>query len=345
MEEFMRFAYGVITSAALAGTAFLLPGGVGQASAEEQIPTIQIPDVYKIGTLPEGLVSAPAPAAAPAAAPATAASGTFEKPAAINGTLYAVIAPTYSGNTSSFIRLFNGGSATAIFSVTVVGATTGINYGTASISIPVRASPQYSMAQLRTLANVPSTATDTTFSLYIQSAEATAGYQHVTFNSVNGFFENSSACKNILNAAIAPVVASVVLTNVHTSTLAANAYPSQIDIHNFFNASVNYRFTIIEAATGNVVSQTNVATAANTSYSMPFSFFENAINWQPTASQVHANIVVTDPSGAAPSVVLAQSINNTALSANINMTTACAVNAPSSSSGGGFGGGGISIGY
>ncbi|MSO73127.1 MAG: hypothetical protein EXQ84_05900 [Rhodospirillaceae bacterium] len=338
----MRFTIGLIASAGLLGAALAAFG----ARAEDPIPTIQIPDEYRLGSLPDGVMKPPAPqtAAAPRTSAAPAAAG-FETASAINGTNnYAVIAPTYTGTTSSFIRLFNGGSTAASFSVTVVGATTGTNYGTGVIVVPTRSSPQFTMTEIRSKANVSASATDTTFSLYIQSAEPTAGYQHVTFNGNNFFFENSSVCAHLLNEAIAPVVASVALINVHTSSLAGNQFPSQIDIHNYFNAAINYKFTIADAANGTVVGQTNVATAPNTSYSMPFSFFENAINWHPTSAQPHANIIVTDPSGAAPAVVLGLSITNNQLTAKINMTTACSVNAPTTASVGG-GGGFTGIGY
>ena len=88
------------------------------------------------------LGNAPSAPASGAAAAKTAAA--VEKPQAVNGALYAVIAPTYNGTggTSSYIRLFNGGAATATFSVTMVGSPSGSNYGTANIQVPTRASPQ-----------------------------------------------------------------------------------------------------------------------------------------------------------------------------------------------------------
>lgn len=276
--------------------------------------------------------------------PATAQQSNREGQSALNGSLYAIVAPTFSGTTSSFIRLFNGGSATATFSVSVLGSPSGNTYGTANISVPVRAAPQYSLTDIRTLANAGAlTGGDTNYSLYIQSTEPTAGYQHVTFNSTNNFFENVSSCRYLLNHTIAGVVNSAVLTNVHTTRLAA--FPSQVEIHNYFNASTQFRLSVISARTGDVRGQMNVTLAANESRSLSMASIESSVNWQPTAEESHANIVVTDPTGAAPTVLLGQSIVNQSLSANISMSTACAVNPPSSSGGGGGLGGGGGITY
>jgi len=308
------------------------------ADEGDNIPTVQIPNAYFLGSGPSGLTP-------PTSQPEKMKAATEkEKPAVVNGTAHAVIAPVYDGSngTTSFIRLFNGGSVAATFSVIVIGSPSGNTYGTGNIIVPVRASPQLSITQIRTATNAAVLAGgDTTYSIYLQSQEPTAGYQHVTYNGDNFFFENSSVCKTLLNQSVASVANSVVLTNVHTSRL--SGYPSQIELHNFWNAAVTYRVTVIDNNTGAVIGQVNVQTAANASYAMPFSFFEEQIPWQPTADQRHANIVVTDISGAVPNVVVGQSIINQGLNATINMSTACAVNAVSGNGdGGGFGGGGIS---
>jgi hypothetical protein len=266
--------------------------------------------------------------------------------AALNGALYAVVAPTYTGagGTTSFIRLFNGGSAATTFSITVQGSPSGNTYGTAMISVPVRAAPQFSLSQILSQANAgPFVGGDTNYSLYIQNPEPSAGYQHVTFNSGNNFFENVSSCKNLLNQSVAAVVNSAVLTNVHTSRLAA--FPSQVEIHNFFNAPVTYRLTIIAARTGTIRGTMDVNIAANETRMLSMSSIESQVNWQPGEGEEHANIVITDPSGALPNVMLSQSIVNQGLSANISMSTACAVNAPAGSGGGGGLGGGGGISY
>src|SRR5690348_10087519 len=95
------------------GLAGMAPVGVCAASltADEAVPTVRTPETSMTGSAPAGMVKAPA---------AAKAAGAPEKPAAVNGLLYAVIAPTYlgQGGTNSFIRLFNGGSTAATITIT-----------------------------------------------------------------------------------------------------------------------------------------------------------------------------------------------------------------------------------
>jgi hypothetical protein len=315
----------------LAGVAIVSVGVVA-----DTLPASQIPVNFLLG----GAVQAPE-------TQATAAPAALETGKAVNGSLYAVVAPTYNGTggTSSYLRLFNGGSVAATFSVNVVGSPSGNSYGVATFQVPVRGAPQYAMSEVLTAAGAGElSGGDTTYSLYIQSSESTAGYQHVTYNSVNQFFENSSSCTYALNQTIKSVANSIVLTNIHTSLFPT--YPSQIEIHNYWNAPVNYTVTVIEARTGVIKGQTTLSLGANTTSIQPFTYYQNAVGWTPGGGELHANLVVTDPSGVYPAVTVGQSIiNQTVSSALVNMSTACAVNAPVVSSGGGgdggSGGGGI----
>ncbi|MDX2144491.1 MAG: hypothetical protein SFV19_14130 [Rhodospirillaceae bacterium] len=326
----MRTSYRLM----LLATAGIGAMGLALASAAaDDIPTVKIPDEYVTGIGPAGLER---PASFPARAQPSSGG---EKAAALNGTLYAVVAPTYNGagGTLSYLRLFNGASAPSNFSITVVGSPTGRTYGTANIQVGRSASPQYTLTQILQNANAAAlNGGDTSYALYIQNPDAAAGYQHVTYNSVNGFFENVSVCNALLNQAVGTISSSAVLTNVHTSRIAG--YPSQVEFHNYWNAPVTYRVTLVDSATGTVVgSPVNVQTAPNASYSMPFTFFEQQAGWAPTANQFHANLVITDTSGGPPYNLVGQSIVNSTLSANVSMSTACAVNKPASA--GDYGGG------
>jgi hypothetical protein len=313
--------------------------GLTATAAGDDIPTIKIPDAYLTGIAPAGLGLAPPSAAAAAERAARAEKAqSAEKAAAINGTLYAVVAPTFNNpaGTLSYIRLFNGAAGPSNFSITIVGSPSGNTYGTANIQVARSASPQYTLTQILQNANAgPLAGGDTSYSLYIQNPDPMSGYQHVTYNAVNGFFENVSVCSKLLNQALAENTSSAVLTNVHTTRIAA--YPSQVELHNYWNAPVTYRVTVLDAATGEVKGAVNVQTAANASYTMPMSFFQNAVGWTPTENQFHANLVVTDPSGGPPYNLLGQSIVNQQLSATINMSTVCAVNTSAGSYSGGPG--------
>lgn len=318
----------------------LIAAGIALVSVgvvADTVPTVSNPENFFLGQAPRS------PANGAETATATAA---VEKPQAVNGALYAVIAPTYngSGGTSSFIRLFNGGAATATFSVTVQGSPSGNTYGVGNLQVPTRAALQYSMADILTAANAgPLAGADTSYSLYLQSAESTAGFQHVIFNTTNLFFENVSACTYLLNQTIRSIVNSVVLTSIHTTLFPT--YPSQVEIHNYLNSAVNYTVTVIDARTGTIKGAAIVPVEANATRIEPFSFFQNAVGWTPAAGEFHGNIVVTNPNGSPAAVLLGQSITNANIQgARVSMSTACAVNAPvpaNSGDGGGFGGGGI----
>jgi hypothetical protein len=264
--------------------------------------------------------------------PATIAGG-IERPAAIKGEEYAVIAPLYlTADPLSLLRLYNGGVATATFEISVVGSPSGNNYGTASFQIPPRASTQYSVSQIITAAGATSISpSDSTYSFYLRSAEKSAGYQHILFSNSTGFFENLSLCKYSLNEVLRSPADQAVITNVHTSRLVtvAGGYPSQIDLHNFSNNAATYRLSVIEAENGTVRGSVDYATAANSTYAIPFSYFEQQIGWVPSGTQYHANIVLTDRNGGPPSVVLGHSILNTRQTNTVlNLGMVCAVNPP-----------------
>jgi hypothetical protein len=312
---------------------------VSGAVSADQLPTLSI-EAFRTGVAPAGLEGIERPSG-----PTTEGKASSrEKSSALNGTLYSVIAPTYDGTgtgTLSFIRLFNGAQQTSTFSVTVVGSPSGRTYGSANIAVPRSASLQEDLGRILARASAgPLTGGDTGYALYVQNADTASGWQHVTYNDGNKFFENHSVCGTLLNQQIASISSTQVLINVHTSRL--SAYPSRIQIHNYWNAAVTYRVTIIDAVTGAVINAFNVATAANASYDIPMSQVESQINFVPTAAQNHVNVFVTDPSGAPPYEVLGHTIMNSALGASLNLSTACAVNAlsssPSSSGGPGLNG-------
>lgn len=196
-----------------------------------------------------------------------------ESQAALNGALYTVISHMYAGEggSLSYVRLVNSADTKNKFSISVVGSPSGRTYGTTDIEVNPSASPQYSLTQILSLAGAGNlTGGDTGYSLYLQNPEHLTGYQHVVFNGVTRSFENASACSSLLIQHQIPEALSVTLPNVHTSRLAE--YPSQVLIHNYWDLPVTYRVTVADAVTGNVIGAVDIATAANSSYSFPFSF-------------------------------------------------------------------------
>jgi hypothetical protein len=298
-----------------------------EAVAGEPVPVLEA-NRFELGHAPASIASS------------TANPGDRERPQAVNGVPYAVVAPLYVGDGGfvSYLRLFNGGAATAAFTVSVVGSGTATNYGTATFQVPPRASIQYSMSQVLVGANaVNRNDADAQFSFYIQSTEPLAGYQHVTHKESASFFQNASVCKWTIQDAVAAVAPSVILTNVHTSRLAALGYPASIELHNYAATPVTYRFTVIEAASGNIVGETTFPTRANASYTIPWAQIESAINWSPLANQVLANVVISDTTGATPAAVAGQTVLNGPLQYTLNISTMCAVTRPTGLGGDGGG--------
>ncbi len=246
--------------------------------------------------------------------------------------LYAVVAPLYvTPPFLSYIRLVNAGEATAEFTIAVVGSGTATDYGTATYAVPAAATLQLSLSQILVAANaVTRNEADAQFSFYIQSPAPLAGYQHITLNQDAGFFGNASICKYMLQEVQKNAVNQVMLPSIHTSRLAAAGYPSQIELHNSAFAPVTYRFYIRDEATGALLNPGGMdfPTRANASYTIPWSQIESQIGFNPSGSQLRANLIVTDTTGAPLQVQLSQSIVNTALSVLIDMTSTCAVNIP-----------------
>ncbi len=259
--------------------------------------------------------------------------------AAVDGNAYAVIAPTYlnPNTTQSYVRLFNGTSATSTYTIKAVGSPSGNVYGTITYPIASHAEIQKAISTiLGDLAAGPLKNGDTGFSLYVSDPDIGAGYQHVIFNAVTSLYEDVSNCRTSLNAAIGSLGNNAAVIAVHTSLFAA--FPASVEMHNYRAIPVEYRVTVIDAASGNTICKPGVTDVtqcyvpidlqANETQILDFtSAFQTPLSWSPSGGQFHANLLITDPSlGAPPNIMAGAVIRNAALNGNIEMTTACSVN-------------------
>ena len=257
----------------------------------------------------------------------------LEKPTAINGSAYAVVFPLFDGSTGSvsYLRLFNGGTAATTFNILVVNTVNGITMGSAAIQVAAKASPQYSVTSVGgansifTQAGV-AVASNATYALYIQDTDALAGYQHVTYNGGSSLFENASYCGTPMNQQFAASNREVV-TNVHTTVLAGNAYPSVISLHNYSTASVTVTLAAYDAATGTSVGQVNQTIAANGTLTLLESQIQTLINFTPTSAQPHINLILTNAAGGALPVGMTHAVRYAQLGGEVNLVEACAMNA------------------
>jgi len=257
-------------------------------------------------------------------------SAEVEKLQALDGSQYAVVTPIYDGSNASlsYIRLFNGSASTSMFNVTVVNTNNGFTLGAASIAVPKNASPQYPVTAAGGASSIfdragVAVSSGAKYALYIQNSNALAGYAHVTFNPLTSLFENNSVCSNKLNAQ----TSSHVIANVHTSSLASGAYPSAVSIHNYSSGSTTVTIAVNNSATGVSFGQFNRTIAANATIVLSASDIETQLNFTPTSTEPHINVVITKSGGGVAPVKVTHTIVNAQLGGEINMTEACAVNA------------------
>jgi hypothetical protein len=252
-----------------------------------------------------------------------------EKPATVSGTSDIIVAPIFANGSDgnvSFIRLANPVNTAATYSIKVVGTPSGNLYGTASYSVPAFASPQYSYSDVLAAAGVTGPqGADVGYSFYMHSTNAYSGYQHVIYNNSNKFFENMSLCE--WGSSLNYSVINQVLTNIHTTQLAN--YPSTIFVHNYSAASATYTVNVYEAKTGSSKGTTQITVDPNSSYAVPFSYFQDQVHWTPSSSELHANLIFLAPNGGNFNIVVGQAIYNNALQAYVNMSQICSVNAGS----------------
>jgi hypothetical protein len=274
----------------------------GTAYAGDQ--TVVIPEQYKLGAYP---------------APDT--SSTIEKAQSVDGTGYTVVSPIYAGTDGnlSYLRFINRGPAPTVTTITIVGTPTGTNYGTANVNVPGHAAPQYSISEILQAKNIPGPSNgDTGFALYLKNADSNAGFTHVIYNSANTFFENVSMCTYTANTDYSSL--NSWLFNVHTSRL--SNYPTMVFLHNYSGSPQTILVDVYEARFGGYKGTISIQATANSTYAMPFSWFEQQANWQPSSTEMHANLNFH----GAGTIIAGQTIFNQGLSAYINMTQFCAIN-------------------
>ena len=255
------------------------------------------------------------------------ARGEPERAQALDGTLYTVVAPTYTGTGGgplTFMRFYNANTAAAsTFAVTVLGSPSGQTYGSASYLVAANASLQIDLTKI--LADAGAAALsggDTSYSLYLKNADDLAMFQHVTYSNVSGFFENLSLCQYFQGAVYSRI--TNVLSNVHTTRI--STYPVDITVHNYTNAARAYLATVTDANTGVLIGKVTLNVGANTTLRLAESSLEQQLNFVPTANQFHINISMVDSTNAATlTAIIGQYVFNSLLSASVNMTPLCRV--------------------
>jgi hypothetical protein len=253
---------------------------------------------------------------------------TQETPGAFNGNNLTPIAPTYNGagGNLSYMRFFNINSgAASTFVVTVVGAPSGNAYGNpASFVVPSNASHQRSLTEILSAAGAgPLAGGDTGYTLYVRNPDGFSAFQHVIFNSLNGFFENATICQFYAGAQHVRVIP--VVANMHTSRIAQ--YPSEITVHNYTTAARAYTASVFDSVTGAALGNVTFNVAANDTARLSTAAIEQQLNFTPSPTQFHMNVKLGDAASTLDlTALIGHSVLNNAFNGTLlNLTTLCRV--------------------
>lgn len=275
---------------------------------------------------------------------------TVEKPSGISGELYTVVAPIFlggapDGGNTSFLRFFNDSGHNTTFKINVVAFKTdsttdssASSLGSLTLTVPDSASLQYSANEILSTIGWGSIACPVAclehayqgVGFYLTSTDISTAYQHVIYNPNSHFFENMTICGDKSYSDGRIFGSWMNLINVHTSRLAD--YPAYIILHNYSTGNRRYGFLFYDARAG--IGSPPVAvviknTLANSSYTIPMSWFEGEAKWAPAESQLHLNAVIVeyDLNGSrAIGEIKATAgllIYNSALQSFVNMTQTC----------------------
>jgi len=297
------------------------------------VPPPQAPDEFIVSRDPPGMHAAPPRFRAE---PREA-----ERPQAVNGQNYTVIAPLYlgggpDGGNTSYIRFYNRELTTSVFNVNVVAYTSSSTnsqstvLGTARVTVASNASPQYSIGEIQSAAFGSSTLPPGYLgaSLYVTNVDDQVGYQHVVYNANSRFFENVTLCadESMSDGSSQPYMGSAI--NVHTWSYYMYDYPSSLVIHNYGSTNGFYEIYLQDSRNGQYAAYYPVTLLANTTYVIPLRSIQQAAGWSPFDVQSHVNVQVFRTVGGQvqlTNAVIGQMIYNQALQAYINMSQICTV--------------------
>lgn len=251
---------------------------------------------------------------------------TYPGPAPAAGGDITVVSPIFTGSTLSYLRLINGVQGAETTTISVIGSPSGRTYGTARMTVPEKASIQYSIFDILNAAGAGALSNgDDAYVLYLQSPAASGlknGFQHVLYNQNNGFFENASACTFAVGGDY--TLGNRTLVNLHTSIL--GAYPSEVHVHNPGASAATYGVLATDGRTGARIGTVTITVPAKSSRVFSMSYFQAALNWTPSSAQQHANLYFSPAAGAEFKAALTSFVYNQALSTYVNMTQACVIN-------------------
>ncbi len=275
-----------------------------------------------LGMVVAGLLAPQAPSPSRAAESPAVEKPLVEKSAAISANGYTVQGRMFMGadGNLSYLRFLNLSGAASTVSAVLVGSPSGRTYGTATVTIPNRASRQFSITDLMAAAGISALDRgDDRFGVYLRADASPVTVQNVLYSGATGFFENMTACQN---SAISDTNGA--LMNVHTTAI--TGFTSYVTIYNYTSSEQGYDIPIYEANTGTFKGQVSISVPANSTFEQPFSWFQDQLSWSPAQTEYHANLQVLAQSGSRSAQVM-HTVYNAKLGVFLNLTNFCSIEA------------------
>lgn len=239
----------------------------------------------------------------------------------IDASQYGIIAPTFSGTTQSYVRLFNGGAASSTFDVLLLGSWSGKVYGQTKINVASKSAPQFSLSQIVEQAKAPAPSNgDNGYVLYLKNADSAARYQHVIFDTETGYFNGATACQSSHRGNPSALI------NVHTSSEYMANYPSTVVIHNDADALAIYSILISDAKSGEKVGYiADYALGANGTNELSMERLEQLAGFRPAADQTHVNITLTNKTNRLAAPIVRHIVSSASGADKIDLSNLCAL--------------------
>jgi hypothetical protein len=295
----------------------------GTAGALAQEAPVLIPAEFLTSVTPDSFLT-PAPASS-GEKPAAAMEVRTERPQTIAGASYTVVMPFFNGSdgNTSYLRLSNYALSSVRYTIDVVGTPSGRDYGGFIQTVGSEGIVQLSLADILQRGDITLLSTDTSVAIYLKTADYGAWYQHVLYNNASGSFENLTVCPkgNTVNASD---YIQAKVQGVHTTAIPA--YPSTIILHNFQPYAETLTFVVTSPISGVKPAYTAVV-KANSTYTIPFSYLQSAMNWTPGNTEYLATLAVSAVGARTgnTSFLVENLVHNNVLNTYVNMTESCLV--------------------
>lgn len=234
-----------------------------------------------------------------------------------------IVAPIFSGSggNTSYLRIFNPGSASTTATVMFRGNASSQLLGQATVTVPAKASPQWSISQLLTLANLTQN-TLGEYSLRIRRGTSLLAFQHIIYNSTSNFFQNVTVCAPVDDASLNSL--GSYLINLHTGAIAG--FPSKVVLQNPAAAAVTTRLRLFDAGTGaDLGVSESITMAAGETRSLSLNSLAEGMDLVFTASQFHINVRAEVGSLPYRGFNMAHAVDNVELNQYLNLTPFCPV--------------------